>query len=152
MNISSLKQRLSLHNLWQSLRRVVLRFPVAVCLLTALTALITYLTIAQPGKSEMWLLCLLIFLSGGIPVSLAVSLWGEEQKSQGLRWITEGVALALWGVYSILLFYTDLFPDKSLPAFSAADETGKIVTNNDLIGKPAVIYFYPKDSTPGLHC
>lgn len=117
MNISSLKQRLSLHNLWQSFWRVVLRFPVAVCLLTALTALITYLTIAQPGKSEMWLLCLLIFLSGGIPISLAASLWGEEQKSQGLRWITEGVALVLWGVYSILLFYTDLFPNKDLPAF-----------------------------------
>ena len=36
-----------------------------------------------------------------------------------------------------------------MPAFSAADETGRIVTNTDLIGKPAVIYFYPKDSTPG---
>ena len=36
-----------------------------------------------------------------------------------------------------------------MPAFSAADETGKIVTNNDLIGKPTVIYFYPKESTPG---
>lgn len=65
----------------------------------------------------MWLQCLLVFFSGGIPVSLAVSLWGEEQKSQRLRVIVEGVALALWGVYSILLFYTDLFPDKELPAF-----------------------------------
>ena len=117
MNIASLKQRLSLHNLWQSLRRVVLRFPVAVCLLTALTALITYLTIAQPGKSATWLLCLLVFLSGGIPISLAVSLWGEEQKSQHLRWWAESIALALWGGYSILLFYTNLFPDKELPAF-----------------------------------
>lgn len=36
-----------------------------------------------------------------------------------------------------------------MPAFSAADETGKMVTNNDLIGKKTVIYFYPKDSTPG---
>ena len=36
-----------------------------------------------------------------------------------------------------------------MPAFSAADETGRIVTNADLIGKPTVIYFYPKDSTPG---
>ena len=30
-----------------------------------------------------------------------------------------------------------------MPAFSAADETGKMVTNNDLIGKKTVIYFYP---------
>ncbi len=117
MNIASLKQRLSLHNLWQSLRRVVLRFPVAVCLLTALTALISYMVITEPGKSVTWLQCMLIFLSGGIPVSLAVSLWGEEQKSQHLRWWTEGIALALWGGYSILLFYTNLFPDKELPAF-----------------------------------
>lgn len=36
-----------------------------------------------------------------------------------------------------------------MPAFSAADETGKIVTGSDLVGKPTVIYFYPKDSTPG---
>lgn len=117
MNITSLKQRLSLHNLRQSLQRVVLRFPVAVCLLAALTVLISYLVIAEPEKAETWLQCLLVFFSGGIPVSLAVSLWGEEQKSQRLRVIVEGVALALWGVYSIVLFYTDLFPDKSLPAF-----------------------------------
>ncbi len=117
MNITSLKQRLSLHNLRQSLQRVVLRFPVAVCLLTALTVLISYLVIAEPEKAETWLQCLLVFFSGGIPVSLAVSLWGEEQKNQRLRVIVEGVALALWGGYSIVLFYTDLFPDKSLPTF-----------------------------------
>ena len=29
------------------------------------------------------------------------------------------------------------------------DETGKMVTDKDLIGKKTVIYFYPKDSTPG---
>ena len=36
-----------------------------------------------------------------------------------------------------------------MPAFQAADEQGRIVTNADLIGKKSVIYFYPKDSTPG---
>lgn len=36
-----------------------------------------------------------------------------------------------------------------MPSFAAADETGKMVTNNDLIGKKTVVYFYPKDSTPG---
>ena len=36
-----------------------------------------------------------------------------------------------------------------MPSFAAADETGKMVTNKDLIGKKTVIYFYPKDSTPG---
>jgi len=36
-----------------------------------------------------------------------------------------------------------------MPAFSVADETGKMVTHKDLLGKKTVIYFYPKDSTPG---
>ena len=36
-----------------------------------------------------------------------------------------------------------------MPGFAAADETGKMVTDKDLIGKKTVIYFYPKDSTPG---
>ena len=36
-----------------------------------------------------------------------------------------------------------------MPAFSAADQNGNIVTNEQLTGKKTVIYFYPKDSTPG---
>lgn len=36
-----------------------------------------------------------------------------------------------------------------MPQFSVIDETGKEVTNKDLLGRKTVIYFYPKDSTPG---
>ena len=36
-----------------------------------------------------------------------------------------------------------------IPAFSVIDETGKSVTERDVIGRKTVIYFYPKDSTPG---
>ena len=36
-----------------------------------------------------------------------------------------------------------------MPQFSVIDETGKEVTNQDLLGRKTVIYFYPKDSTPG---
>ena len=36
-----------------------------------------------------------------------------------------------------------------MPAFSVADEQGRAVTEKDLLGKKTVIYFYPKDSTPG---
>jgi thioredoxin-dependent peroxiredoxin len=35
------------------------------------------------------------------------------------------------------------------PAFSLPDETGSIVSSAELTGKPYVIYFYPKDDTPG---
>ena len=36
-----------------------------------------------------------------------------------------------------------------MPAFSVTDENGKTITERDMLGKPTVIYFYPKDSTPG---
>ena len=36
-----------------------------------------------------------------------------------------------------------------MPCFSVIDETGKNVTERDLLGRKTVIYFYPKDSTPG---
>lgn len=116
MNIVSLKQRMSLHNLWQSFQRIALRFPVAVSLLTALTALLCYMVIAEnePGKV---LLCLIFFLSVGIPVSLAASLWGEEQTNPRHRWLAEGISLLLLGVYSILLFLTDIIPHRDLPSF-----------------------------------
>jgi len=35
------------------------------------------------------------------------------------------------------------------PEFSLSDQDGNIVSNSDLKGSKAVIYFYPKDDTPG---
>ena len=36
-----------------------------------------------------------------------------------------------------------------MPTFRVADENGTIITDKDLLGRKTVIYFYPKDSTPG---
>ncbi len=38
---------------------------------------------------------------------------------------------------------------ESAPAFSLPDDTGKIVHSSDLRGKKVIVYFYPKDDTPG---
>ena len=35
------------------------------------------------------------------------------------------------------------------PRFSLADQDGQTVSSDTLAGKPAVVYFYPKDDTPG---
>lgn len=35
------------------------------------------------------------------------------------------------------------------PAFSALDQNGKTVNLSDFAGKTVVLYFYPKDDTPG---
>jgi len=37
----------------------------------------------------------------------------------------------------------------SVPEFELKDSNGKIVKTSDLKGKKHVIYFYPKDFTPG---
>lgn len=36
-----------------------------------------------------------------------------------------------------------------MPAFTLADDTGKKVKSSSWAGAPLVIYFYPKDDTPG---
>lgn len=38
---------------------------------------------------------------------------------------------------------------KTAPEFSLPDQTGKTHSLNDLKGKTTLIYFYPKDETPG---
>jgi peroxiredoxin Q/BCP len=36
-----------------------------------------------------------------------------------------------------------------LPALKLADDSGQQISTKDLVGKPLVVYFYPKDDTPG---
>ena len=36
-----------------------------------------------------------------------------------------------------------------MPTFSVADQNDNLVTDQQLLGKKTIIYFYPKDSTPG---
>ena len=62
-------------------------------------------------------LCLTVFLSVGIFISTAASLWGEEHTDKRLRWVVEGISLTLWGGYCVPLFMTDIIPDRGLPAF-----------------------------------
>ena len=116
MNIESLKQRLSLRNISETLLRVVKRFPVATVLVVAQTAVLSYMvaTETEPGSK---LLCLLAFLSAGLFISIATSLWGEEQRDCRLRWIVEGVSLGVCALYCVLVFLTDVIPNRDLPAF-----------------------------------
>lgn len=38
---------------------------------------------------------------------------------------------------------------ETIPSFSWKDQDGQTVSDDDLNGKPFVLYFYPKDDTPG---
>jgi peroxiredoxin Q/BCP len=37
----------------------------------------------------------------------------------------------------------------TMPSLNVADDTGESISTNDLLGHPVVLYFYPKDDTPG---
>jgi len=43
----------------------------------------------------------------------------------------------------------NLKPGDKAPAFSAPDQNGNTLTLKDFAGKKLVLYFYPKDDTPG---
>ena len=36
-----------------------------------------------------------------------------------------------------------------MPEFEVVDQDGNVVSSKDFIGKKTVVYFYPKDNTPG---
>lgn len=40
-------------------------------------------------------------------------------------------------------------PGQKVPAFTAEATGGRKVSSDDLVGRPWVLYFYPKDDTPG---
>jgi peroxiredoxin Q/BCP len=40
-------------------------------------------------------------------------------------------------------------PGDRAPAFSLTSDDGQVVSNESLLGKRYVVYFYPKDDTPG---
>jgi peroxiredoxin Q/BCP len=42
-----------------------------------------------------------------------------------------------------------LQPGQPAPSFSATDQDGKTVTLDEYRGKKVILYFYPKDDTPG---
>ena len=42
-----------------------------------------------------------------------------------------------------------LLEGSKVPDFNLIDQNGENITLNSLSGKPAVLYFYPKDETPG---
>ena len=45
--------------------------------------------------------------------------------------------------------FTKLNPGEHAPGFSALDQNGKTVTLEQFKGKKLVLYFYPRDNTPG---
>jgi peroxiredoxin Q/BCP len=57
--------------------------------------------------------------------------------------------LAVKGAPSMSVQPTHLVPGKAAPKLGIPNETGSVVSLSDYAGKTLVLYFYPKDDTPG---
>lgn len=42
-----------------------------------------------------------------------------------------------------------LKPGDKMPCFEVADQNGNLVKSSELLGRKTIVYFYPKDNTPG---
>lgn len=52
-------------------------------------------------------------------------------------------------ILACLPFFIALAPGDAAPDFSAKNQDGKLIRLSELKGKPVLVYFYPKDDTPG---
>jgi peroxiredoxin Q/BCP len=59
------------------------------------------------------------------------------------KWL--GLALLWLALFALL----GLSPGDPAPNFTAKNQNGKVVHLSDYRGKPVLLYFYPKDDTPG---
>jgi peroxiredoxin Q/BCP len=62
--------------------------------------------------------------------------------------VVDLVGLMMRGCYHSLIVPL-IDPGKKAPAFALKDQTGKVHKLSDYEGRPVVLYFYPKDDTPG---
>ncbi len=103
MNKEKLKQIFSLENLSANLQRSLQRFPVALFMLAALTALIS---VAVVKEDLTRLQCTLVFfLSVGMVLDFAISLWGDEQTDRKRYYIVKCALLTIWTAYCVWLYY-----------------------------------------------
>lgn len=58
-------------------------------------------------------------------------------------------AAKILGIFSLTAPLLGLSPGDAVPDFSAKNQDGKEIRISDYRGKPVLIYFYPKDDTPG---
>jgi peroxiredoxin Q/BCP len=63
---------------------------------------------------------------------------------KALNWITFGRRKIIMNIHT-----TSLKEGAKAPNFKGIDQDGKLISLKDFLGKKLVLYFYPKDDTPG---
>jgi peroxiredoxin Q/BCP len=75
-----------------------------------------------------------------------------EKKSEGsslLKTVKSAAAKVKQVAAAAVVKLMDSDAGKAAPSFDLTDEKGEHVTSESLAGKPYLLYFYPKDDTPG---
>ncbi len=103
MNKEKLKQIFSLENLSANLQRSLQRFPVALIMLTALTAFCSYLVYTEDLPEYGFVL--LFYLTVGMVLDFTISIWGDEQQNKKRYYIVKCALLTIWTAYCIWLYY-----------------------------------------------
>ena len=103
MNKDKLKQIFSLENISANLQRSLRRFPVALTMLVALTAFSSYLVFVNNFPDYGFIV--IFYLTVGMVLDFAVSIWGDEQSNRKRYYTVKGVLLGVWTVYCIWLYF-----------------------------------------------
>lgn len=121
MNKDKLKQIFSLENMSANLQRSLRRFPIALTMLTLLTGFLSY-TVCVNDFPEEYGFVTILFLSVGIVLDFAISLWGDEQSDKRRYYVVKGCLFAVWTVYCIWLYFNlKELMERESPAFVIAN-------------------------------
>jgi len=107
--------------------------------------ILAFLIIKAKGKKEHVeeMPCDVLSGCGDIRVVTDVKLQPEETFCNTRRFGTTGLHKRNNRIMSLLQ------AGQKAPSFSAIDQEGKTVTLEEYLGKKVILYFYPKDDTPG---
>jgi len=73
----------------------------------------------------------------------------KSEKSSLTKTVKRAASKVAQVVASAALKVLDADAGRPAPAFDLTDEKGEHVSSSELAGKPYLLYFYPKDDTPG---
>ena len=103
MALQSLKKRFSIKEFAKRVMRMTYRFPIALALLVALTAMLSLMIWYNAVANWKYTITIIVFLVGGIFLDFAATLWGEEQHDKRLYYIVKGAVLGAWTVFCAVL-------------------------------------------------
>lgn len=142
-----MKKRFSFKAFGRALKQMTYRFPIAVGLLTVLTVLLSLLFTDTLSSNNSYV-TVVIWLTVGIVLDFALSLWGEEQSSRKHYWTVKGSILAAWTIYCVVLLAIQYDWEHSSIPFIVGNGAWFVAV---LLAIPFVSFLREKDDIKAWH-